>query len=227
MANVGFKKGTQSNLNILMEQPLQIEDGTFYLTTDTHRLYIGQTINSTKTIVPVNQGINIVEYISEEDDNYQTDGTVLPTTVEQGQFYYVSNANILCIGSGEHWVQINPPVKNQEIAAIVNTEITNQLNLLNPMRYMGIAAETDIYDSTTNPTGIIKNNAEWGLVYKAAANFTLPANLAHGGAAINVKIGDLLISQTNNVANANEGDPNNTVWAIIPSGDDVLTWGSF
>ena len=40
MANVLFKRGTQAELNALITAS-KIKDGAFYLTTDTHRLYIG------------------------------------------------------------------------------------------------------------------------------------------------------------------------------------------
>jgi hypothetical protein len=47
--NVGFRLGTQTGLENLAKASVQA--GVFYLTTDTHRLYIG---NSDGTISPVN-----------------------------------------------------------------------------------------------------------------------------------------------------------------------------
>lgn len=69
-------------------------DGTFYLTNDTSRLYVG---NGGKA-VPVNQGVISVKTT---DD--------LPSPGEPGQFYYVETGNILAVyaGSGGGWVQIN------------------------------------------------------------------------------------------------------------------------
>lgn len=69
-------------------------DGTFYLTNDTSRLYVG---NGGKA-VPVNQGVISVKTT---DD--------LPNPGEAGQFYYVETGNILAVyaGSGGGWVQIN------------------------------------------------------------------------------------------------------------------------
>lgn len=100
---VGFRVGTQDTVNLMMGQGVrQAEPGHFYLTEDTHRLYVG---NDDKTLSPVNQGITFVDKID-----------LLPTFPEgntawkglQGQFYYVINSNILCVCSGETWVQINP-----------------------------------------------------------------------------------------------------------------------
>lgn len=77
-------------------------EGYFYLTADTHRLYVGNTDHS---ISAVNQGVITVSSLA----------GLPPLTTEaerkaaQGQFYYVSPPiNILCVASGDRWVQINP-----------------------------------------------------------------------------------------------------------------------
>lgn len=100
--SLGFKVGTQSSLNaLLQENAFAAVPGHFYLTEDTHRLYVG---NSDKSLSPVNQGIQFVRNL----------GSLPPVTTEnarkevQGQFYYVEDDNILCIFSGDKWVQINP-----------------------------------------------------------------------------------------------------------------------
>lgn len=93
--NVGFKLGTQSGLENLAKASVQA--GVFYLTTDTHRLYIG---NSDGSVSPVNQGIITVTSLSSV------------TSPIPGQFYYISgtngNSNILATHNGNGWVQINP-----------------------------------------------------------------------------------------------------------------------
>lgn len=82
-------------------------DGTFYLTNDTSRLYVG---NGGKA-VPVNQGVISVKTT---DD--------LPNPGEAGQFYYVETGNILAVyaGSGGGWVQINTNT-NTEIKSYAKT----------------------------------------------------------------------------------------------------------
>lgn len=96
MPNVMFKRGTQANLNALINAKGPYVDGAFYLTSDTDRLYVAQSANE---LVELNKSITIVENQSK-----------LPakSAVEEGQFYYLSNDNILCIYSGGEWVQINP-----------------------------------------------------------------------------------------------------------------------
>jgi hypothetical protein len=58
---IGFKLGTQSALNTLLNSGTGALHGTFYLTQDTHRLYIG---NHDGTLSPVNQGIITVNSLS-------------------------------------------------------------------------------------------------------------------------------------------------------------------
>lgn len=130
MANVLFKRGLQSNLDALRTSKTA-NDGTFYLTSDSHRLYVGI---SSGDAVPVNEGITIVNNIGQ-----------LPevTTYEQkrqhtGQFYYVDGTdkdkNILCVFNGQKWVQINPNT---------NTEIT------------GVEYQVSVADNTASISYVI------------------------------------------------------------------------
>ena len=41
MINVGFKLGLQSSVDNIIDAGKGAEEGSFYLTSDTHRLYIG------------------------------------------------------------------------------------------------------------------------------------------------------------------------------------------
>ena len=44
MANVKFKRGSQASLNTLIQGGV-FDDGCFYLTSDTDRLYVAQSAN--------------------------------------------------------------------------------------------------------------------------------------------------------------------------------------
>ena len=102
MANVLFKRGLQKNL----PANGSVEDGVFYLTTDTNRLYVG--IGTNKKLL--NQTVQIINSIEDLE--------ALPTQWGQdasshvNDFYYISGSNILAVytGTGENagWVQINP-----------------------------------------------------------------------------------------------------------------------
>lgn len=105
MANVAFKRGLESSLakslyNYAGADAVQVTEGTFYLTSDTNRLYIGKNVTG-KGIraVPVNQGALPVPSV----DSLPSAEAAIP-----GQFYYVTSSNILCVSSNGKWVQINP-----------------------------------------------------------------------------------------------------------------------
>ena len=92
--NIQFLLGTQANLEKYISGSSTAAEGTFYLTNDTHRLYVGTSLG---TAVPVNEGVITVSNL----DALQT------ISAHAGEFYYVQNGNILCVYTGKEWVQIN------------------------------------------------------------------------------------------------------------------------
>jgi hypothetical protein len=102
MANVGFKLGLQSKVDELIAAGTSAGavEGSFYLTSDTNRLYIGKADTS---LVPVNEGVVTVASIS----NLPSLTTATDKVANTGRFYYVSGSNILCVYNGSEWVQIN------------------------------------------------------------------------------------------------------------------------
>ena len=103
-AQIQFLNGTQAKIDTLITNKSGITAGAFYLTEDSHRLYVGM---SASEIVPVN---DTIVKISELAD--------LPPTVTtpsvEGTIYYAEAENVLCIytynrSTKKHeWVQINP-----------------------------------------------------------------------------------------------------------------------
>lgn len=106
MANVGFKLGTQAKVDALLKTPgTSVVEGSFYLTSDTHRLYIGQKATAGDTnaqLFPVNEGVITVANVADLPTVSEADKPVYA-----GRFYYVTNGNILCVYNGKSWVQIN------------------------------------------------------------------------------------------------------------------------
>lgn len=96
MANVLFKRGLSTGL------PTQAQDGVFYLTTDTNRLYVG---NGT-TLAELNRYVKVVADLTElynlgskkDDFVFVSDGSMLLVCVDS------DNSNV---ASG--WLQINSP----------------------------------------------------------------------------------------------------------------------
>ena len=60
MANVKFKRGSQASLNTLIQGGV-FDDGCFYLTSDTDRLYVAQSANE---LVELNKSITVVSSIA-------------------------------------------------------------------------------------------------------------------------------------------------------------------
>ena len=116
MANVGFLLGTQVALDALLIKgtAAQAKEGSFYLTSDTNRLYIGKADGS---LSAVNEGVITVANVSS-----------LPVVDSQnkaaiaGQFYYATAENILCVYNGQSWVQINSVVKNTKLENTVSAD---------------------------------------------------------------------------------------------------------
>ena len=111
-AQVNFKRGTFDNLKAL-KAANGILDGTFYLTTDTNRLYIGV---GTSEYHLINESINLIEKID-----------TLPAASEAnyGKIYLSISENVLayCRKKGENdyeWVQVNPDTNY--ITRITNIE---------------------------------------------------------------------------------------------------------
>ena len=97
MANVIFKQGLQDSLDLLSTQKKAIE-GAFYLTSDSHRLYIGL---QDKTVAPVNEGVTTVPGVG----SLPAANTL--SKLHAGEFYYATAENILCVFNGKEWIQIN------------------------------------------------------------------------------------------------------------------------
>ena len=114
MANVGFKLGLQSAVDTLISKNNTANaaavPGAFYLTSDTHRLYIG---DDDKNLNPVNEGIQFVTTLSQLPGNSGVGLTADQKLAMTGRFYYVekdnnnNTLNVLCVYNGNHWVQIN------------------------------------------------------------------------------------------------------------------------
>lgn len=113
-AKVGFLTGAQSSIDAMLSKGANAgaKHGYFYLTKDSHRLYIG---NSDGSISAVNEGVQTVTYLGD----LPTLQTAADKVAYTGRFFYVqykdstagqvdSNiANILCVYNGSTWVQIN------------------------------------------------------------------------------------------------------------------------
>lgn len=201
MANVTFQRGSQAKLNDIKAKAAgapSIVDGSFYLTEDTHRLYVGQG----NELVELNKSITTVNTVAD-----------LPTTgVEVGQFYYVvggndpkaentHGGNILAVVTGFEgdvnggrdlskpiWVQVNPDTNtdhndNDYVSGfVIEKDTTNSTN--SNLVYKWKISQTDV-NGNDYADGATNNHSD---VMNLTGSFTISAsdiaNLA--GASVGV-----------------------------------------
>lgn len=131
MANIMFKRGLQANL------PQTAVDGSFYLTEDTQRLYVG--IGENNAPVELNRTIRSVENLTALNALKGPVGSNANDGVAVGDFYYVAgeansvSGNILAYCSAVDatgkptWVQINPDTNTKlatSTSAVTKTAVT-------------------------------------------------------------------------------------------------------
>lgn len=127
-AQLGFKLGLESKLT---SSSFTATNGTFYLTSDTHRLYIGDKDGN---VCPVNQGVIKVSSLPSRE-------TAIP-----GQFYYISDTNILATVSGNQWVQINPDTYVNKVDEGVTAGTNNDVTITTKVTHGGGKSDTKTSD---------------------------------------------------------------------------------
>lgn len=131
---IAFKSGTQASLNTMIKNGGATE-GTFYLTTDTHKLYVGRKNTATGVVYPeqVSRGVTVVASSSDlpipNPSSQAQEDTV--GAIEEGELYYITDSNVLAALRKKantdpvvyEWVQINPPtgISSVETAASSTT----------------------------------------------------------------------------------------------------------
>lgn len=93
---VKFKLGTQENLNTLKASQKGWEVGTFYLTSDSSRLYIGQA----DELALLNKSVEIYDDLNALKAK--------KTVSTKGDIAYCAKENVLAYYNGTTWNQINP-----------------------------------------------------------------------------------------------------------------------
>ena len=200
MANVKFKRGLQANLlsydstyGIVVKNGVTIEDGTFYLTTDTNRLFVGKLENGQPKLVELNQSITILDSI----DALKTKNR---QNTQIGQFFYIKGqkpgdvqgdldepydyhnthaGNILavCVGfrtvNGEEvadFVQVNPDTNTDtdtKLSSVSTTATTPLNNSLIP--YEMIFGFTDIDNHSLSNTVTASFSINPAQIYEVSA----------------------------------------------------------
>ena len=144
MANVGFLRGSQANLNTLMTGKTGIKEGSFYLTNDTNRLYFGK---SATELVALNEGVITVAAIADLPSGADLSNEI-------GHFYYATAENILCVYNGSQWVQINPDTDTQ--VSSVNTAVVVAENAATATTTLKFSRDGKDLDAAENKSATLK-----------------------------------------------------------------------
>ena len=220
--NVLFKRGLQSAL------PSTVIDGAFYLTTDTHRLYVGQGT----TPVLLNQTVQFVNSIAELTQKSAAWTTEELKKAHEHDLYYVlpgagdasntQGGNILavwCYDKTEKkyaWVQINPDHNTfvtdmKQYVSAVNNVATVRTTLT---QNDGEAAKAVQFTVTGSGNTIDVNGADGNITLKGdtytlsrPTNGEIKLSSALGQAASSVKlVAGANVTIENNASNANQID---------------------
>lgn len=137
---IAFKAGTQADLNTMILNGGATE-GTFYLTIDTHKLYVGRRKTTGGQVYPeqVSRGVTVVGTSSELPIPAPTDAP--SGAIEEGELFYITNENVLAALRIKRdanqqpvspltyeWVQINPPTGISSVST-ATTDLTGSVNV--------------------------------------------------------------------------------------------------
>lgn len=113
---VMFKLGTQAKIDQMITSKTGYSVGTFYLTKDSDRLYVGQATG----LKLLNKSVQVVE--TKEGLNQLTASWGTDASSHKDDLAYVSGGNILAYFNGAGWTQINPDNNDQLRSVLVNVE---------------------------------------------------------------------------------------------------------
>lgn len=184
MPNVGFKMGTQDSLNALLKlgKDAGAANGTFYLTSNTNRLYIGKADGS---IAPVNAGIITVDRVSPQTGD-PGDYTYLPTSGSKevvGNYYYATQDNILCVYNGQQWVQINSVVTNDDMTTEVSA-VTGGAQVTSTVTQTAGKEVTDSFKITGEKGVVVTADADNDVIKLSADQITVAATAGQKDATV-------------------------------------------
>lgn len=113
---VMFKLGTQAKIDKMITDKSGYDVGTFYLTKDSDRLYVGQATG----LKLLNKSVQVVETEAGLESLTASWGT--DALSHKDDLAYISGKNILAYFNGKGWTQINPDHNDQLQSVLVNVE---------------------------------------------------------------------------------------------------------
>ena len=157
--NVRFLQGTQAELNKYLPRSEDSKRGTaiegaFYLTTDTHRLYVGRKVSDNNS---ADNGKVFPEEVSNGISVVQSAGSLPSAALEahDGDLYYIKDGNILAAYEWDEstqtgsWQQINSPAEISALHTAFGTQYDDANGYYANISFNGVTA------SDTNAVSLI------------------------------------------------------------------------
>lgn len=201
-----FKYGTQAKYKELAAK----DAGTFYVTSDTHRLYLGSDLLS--------QAVLVVENLNQ-----------LPSSADAGQIAYVSEGNILCIKKEDAgWTQLNPDTYVKSMTQVATpgqnqATVTTSLEKNHNNGGSEDPSASVVFKGSTE-TGVNVTTDDTGAVVISNASLAVQKDAASGG----VKLG--FAGSSNNVtlkgAGATKVDFSDSAITITSTDNDTKVTGA-
>lgn len=230
---VMFKRGLQSALlNADGSAKITVADGSFYLTTDTNRLYVGNGSD----IVELNKSITVVDTVQD-----------LPKSgVEVGQFYYIKGSstgnpgtddngntrtrvgNILAVvtevqGGVPTWVQVNPDTNDNDNDNTWVSGFSIEKDTANSVAGSNLVYKWTLQEKNNNGQVVAANDAKYP--HPVSGSFTIAANDIAALAGANVGLTGALNNDNLELSTNGSGSNGSAKVTLIP-GDNIGISGS-
>lgn len=170
MANVSFKRGPAANL---AAAGFSAKDGVFYLTTDTHRLYVGQGDGN---LVDLNRYIQYVNNVNE-----------LAGAHTVGDFAFNADGNQLLVYTGSNWSQINPDTNSDTSVTAITTPVVSSDKT-------GVTVSFKIQQITEDENGSKISKADIPVSFKISSTDFATANEVAVGVKAEETVGGVKVS---------------------------------
>ena len=202
MANVVFKRGTQANFNANIKSNAQ--DGVFYLTTDTHRLYVGTTANTAQLLNQVIEQYASVAALNAAVNGYTAD----QKEAHVGDFFYCKAENVLITlvketsgtNTDYRWVQINPDHNTYIEGIEVTSSASGDTGYVNTIIEQS-QENSDLAQANTYTTATFNISVQDGLSVSAAtAGLALTGNLASATRTVADNVATMSVLNSNSTA---------------------------
>ena len=202
---IAFKRGLQADLL----SKVSAQDGVFYLTTDTNRLYVGQG----NALALLNQTVQIIDEVANLPGKAGGNNSTKNPTIND--FYYCVKENVLAVYTASNeWKQINPDTNDNDTIKVTGVTVGSGVVSDNKSVTYNVAIAQEKYDKSNKQTATL-----------ASVNFDLTLTKEELEAIIHdpANVGLKVTSGTDAVTLATQGTGANTSQTATVKGGSNVT----